>query len=99
MSESMSIMVAFALKSLGLLLIVMLIAVATPKIAKFIEKHSKPKEIDPNDHSKDVLSPFESRPEDKEIDLNSKIYTDIYAFPTKNKKEQAPKSEEHLENK
>lgn len=87
MSESVSIMVAFALKSLGLLLIVMLIAVLTPKIAKFIEKHSKPKETDPNDRSKDVYSPFESRPEDEEIDLNSKIYTDIYAFPKRQEKQ------------
>ncbi len=82
---------AFAVKAVVVMALIALAAVATPHIAKFVDKHrkpEKPKEDDGVHSAQNVRGIFDASKED-DFDPNYKIYnTDIYGVDKKHGKKQ-----------
>lgn len=82
---------AFAVKAVVVMTLIALAAVATPYIAKFVDKHRKPgkaKEDDGVHSAQNVRGIFDAS-KDEDFDPNYKIYnTDIYGVDKKHGKKQ-----------
>ena len=91
LASSWSALGAFAVKAVVIMALIALAAVATPYIAKVIDKHRKPEEPKKDDglHSaQNVRGIFEAS-KDEDFDPNYKIYnTDIYGVDKKHGKKQ-----------
>ncbi len=91
LASSWSALGAFAVKAVIIMALIALAAVATPYIAKVIDKHRKPEEPKKDDglHSaQNVRGIFEAS-KDEDFDPNYKIYnTDIYGVDKKHGKKQ-----------
>lgn len=80
-----SALAAFAIKAVIVMALIALAAVATPHIAKFVDKHRKPEEPKEDDEVRGI---FDASKED-DFDPNYKIYnTDIYGVDKKHGKKQ-----------
>lgn len=74
---------AFAVKAVIVMALIALAAIATPYIAKFVDKHRKPEKPKEDD---EVRGMFDASKED-DFDPNYKIYnTDIYGVDKKHGK-------------
>lgn len=85
LASSWSALGAFAVKAVIIMALIALAAVATPYIAKVIDKHRKPEEPKKDDEVRGI---FEAS-KDEDFDPNYKIYnTDIYGVDKKHGKKQ-----------
>lgn len=85
LASKWSALAAFAVKAVIVMALIALAAVATPYIAKVIDKHRKPEEPKKDDGLHGI---FEASKED-DFDPNYKIYnTDIYGVDKKHGKKQ-----------
>lgn len=76
---------AFTVKAAAVMLLIALAAVATPYIAKLIDKHRKPKDV--MSGSEDGVRGIFDASRDEDFDPNYKIYnTDIYGFDKKSER-------------
>ena len=88
-NEVVRLLVRVMLTSMGLMAVIMLCCVVTPKLAGWIDKHRKaPPPVDePGEGEPSVLGAFDAQSE-PEYDLNYKIYNkDIYGVDFKHGKE------------
>ncbi len=74
--------------SLGLMAVIMICCLITPRLAKWIDSHKPPKKEEPVDPNAPTVQGAFDKSSEPEYDLNYKIYhKDIYGVDFKNGKE------------
>ncbi|SDA12362.1 hypothetical protein SAMN02910447_00582 [Ruminococcus sp. YE71] len=87
-NEVVKLLVRVMLTSMGLMAVIMVCCVVTPRLAKFIDSHRKTPPADSTpDGTPEVRGAFDAQ-SDPEYDLNYKIYNkDIYGVDFRHGKE------------
>ena len=87
-SELVQLLMKVMFTSLGLMAVVMLCCVITPRLAKWIDAHRPPKKDEPQDPNAPTVQGSFDASREPEYDLNYKIYNkDIYGVDFKHGKE------------
>ena len=86
-NEVVRLLVRVMLTSMGLMAVIMLCCVVTPRLAKFIDSHRKSPPAEQQEGEQEVRGAFDAQSL-PEYDLNYKIYNkDIYGVDFKHGKE------------